>query len=119
MAFFTKNMSDEKYSDWLIVILYYALYHSSLALLVKKRLVSKNHFATICLLIKEYGISESEAELFTQLAISKDDAKLYTMLKSDRHSASYSTNATFNLQSIQFYRAKVIDFITKTQELIK
>ena len=119
MEFFSKNKEDSKYLDWLIVILYYALYHCALALTVNKKYLSKNHSATICLLIKEYSISQSDAELLEELSISKEDAKLYTDLKSDRHNASYSTNMDFDYEKVLSYREKVIEFIAKTYELLK
>lgn len=47
MRFFEKNKKDPEYNDWLIVILYYALYHSILALIVNKEYISKNHTASL------------------------------------------------------------------------
>ena len=50
MAIFKEN----GYSDWAIVGCYYAAYHMALALILKKGFSSKNHDATLCILIKEY-----------------------------------------------------------------
>jgi hypothetical protein len=43
--------SNNKFSDWCIVGLYYSIYHISLALLTKKGFSSKNHLATLCCLM--------------------------------------------------------------------
>ena len=91
LEFFKLNKQHQKFNDWLIVTLYYSLYHCALALITNKRYTSKNHYATILILIKEYSISRAEAELLKELSINKEDAELYTNLKGDRHNASYLT----------------------------
>ncbi|MBU0757433.1 MAG: DNA-binding protein [Nanoarchaeota archaeon] len=118
MEFFTLNEDKTKFNDWLIVTLYYALYHSALALVTKKSYTSKNHTATLLFLIKYYSIRQEEAELINELSISKEDAELYTDLKTDRHNASYETRILFTKEKIQEYRTAVINFIQKTEEII-
>src|SRR3989339_674429 len=86
---------------------------------LNKRCSSKNHYATILILIKEYAITKEEAELFNQLSINKEDAKLYTNLKDDRHDASYATNIKFNENIVSDYENRVLNFMNKTEELIK
>ena len=44
LGFFKLNKVHEKYKDWQIVALYYALYHASLALITNKNYSSKNHY---------------------------------------------------------------------------
>ncbi|MBU0666227.1 MAG: DNA-binding protein [Nanoarchaeota archaeon] len=119
LEFFKLNKQHQKFNDWLIVTLYYSLYHCALALITNKRYTSKNHYATILILIKEYSISRAEAELLKELSINKEDAELYTNLKGDRHNASYLTQSRFNQETIQDYENQVLDFINKTEELIQ
>ncbi|MDD5054199.1 MAG: HEPN domain-containing protein [Candidatus Nanoarchaeia archaeon] len=119
LEFYKLSKKHLNFNDWLIVILYYALYHSALSLIVNKNYSSKNHQATILLLIKEYGISKDEAELINELSISKEDAELYTNLKENRQSASYSTNTKFTKETIENYENKVLNFINKTEELLE
>lgn len=119
LEFYKLNKNQHKFNDWLIIILYYSLYHCALALVTNKMYSSKNHYATILILIKEYGITKEEAQLLKELSISKEDAELYTQLKSDRHDASYATNIKFNDQAIADYENRVLDFINKTEELIQ
>jgi len=119
LEFFKLNKGQSKFNDWLIVTLYYALYHSALALIVNKGYSSKNHFATILILIKEYSITRDEAILLNELSINKNDAELYTNLKKDRHNASYVTKTKFNQETIEDYENKVLDFINKTEEILE
>jgi len=119
LEFYKLNNKHDKFGDWLIVTLYYALYHSALALITNKKYASKNHYATIIILIKEYAITRQEAELLNELSINKEDAELYTNLKDDRHDASYQTNIKFNNKKIKEYEDKVLNFINKTEELIQ
>ncbi len=119
LEFFKLNKQHSKFNDWLIVTLYYALYHSALALITNKNYSSKNHYATILILIKEYAITKDEAKLLNDLSINKEDAELYTTLKDDRHDASYATNIKFNNEIIIDYESRVLDFINKAEELLE
>lgn len=119
LGFFKLNKMHEEYKDWQIVALYYSLYHASLALITNKNYSSKNHYATILLLIKEYSISEDEAELINELSIGKSEAELYTNLKKDRHDASYSTEIKFTKEVIELYQREVIKFINKVELILE
>src|SRR3989338_10871215 len=117
-----KLFSDKEhptFNDWLIVTLYYSLYHSALALITNKNFSSKNHYATILILIKGYAITKDEARLLNELSINKEDAELYTNLKDDRHDASYATNIRFGQETVNDYENKVLDFVNKTEEFIQ
>jgi uncharacterized protein (UPF0332 family) len=118
LEFYNLNKKNTKFNDWLIVILYYSLYHLALALITNKNYSSKNHYATMLILIKEYSITKQEVELLNELSINKDDAELYTNLKDDRHNASYETYLKFNNQKIEEYETKVFEFMNKTEEMI-
>lgn len=119
LEFFTLNKTQIKFNDWLVVVLYYALYHSALALVANKDFTSKNHTATLLFLIKEYNIDIKEAELINELSINKDDAEFYTNLKTDRHNASYATEILFSNKKIEEYHFKVVEFIQKAEDLLK
>ena len=119
LEFYQLNKKHQQFNDWLIVTLYYSLYHCALALITNKHYASKNHYATILILIKEYAISKDEAVLLHELSINKEDAELYTNLKDDRHDASYATNIKFSQEIVGDYEHKVLDFINKTEELIQ
>ena len=117
--FYRLNKKNSDYKDWQIVVLYYALYHTTLALITKKNYSSKSHEATVLLLIKEYSISKGEAELIEDLSVNKDEAYLYTQLKKDRHDASYSTETKFTKKLIENYEEDVIRFINKAEFILR
>ena len=119
LEFFKKNKDDEKFNDWLIVILYYALYHSALALVVNRNYTSKNHTATLLFLIKFYSIKKEDAELIEELSINRNDAEFYTHLKIERHTASYATSLSFTQNQITEYKERVIEFIQKVEDIVK
>ncbi len=118
-GFFRLNKDHTDYLDWQVVVLYYALYHSTLALIINKQYMSKNHSATVMLLIKEYAISAQEAHLIDELSVNKEDAQLYTELKSDRHDASYSTSIRFSAELVEHYESEVLSFLNKTEEILR
>ena len=119
LEFYKLNKQHNKFNDWLIVTLYYSLYHAALALIAHKNYFSKNHYATILLLIREYSLSQEEIKLMNNLSLNKEDAELYTKLKKDRHNASYTTEIKFTKDLINTYQKKVIDFINKTKEILE
>ena len=119
LEFYNINKHHQNFNDWLVVTLYYCLYHCALALITNKRYASKNHYATILILIKEYAITKNEARLLDELSINKEDAELYTNLKEDRHDASYSTDTKFDKITLNDYESRVLDFINKAEEIIQ
>lgn len=118
LAFFKLNQKYPEYFDWQIVALYYSLYHTCLALITNKNYSSKNHTATIIILIKEYKISEKEADLINDLSISKEEAQLYNNLKQDRHDASYSTSIKFTKEQVNSYFVQVTQFLNKAEVIL-
>ena len=118
LRFVSKNMSDEEFNDWTVVALYYAIYHACLALIAKKGYVTKDHGATLLLLIKEYGITEEEVKLINDLHITKDDAEFYSNLKEKRRQASYATNTLFRTKKVKELREQTLLFINKAEEML-
>ena len=113
-------ISNKDYNDWVVISLYYALYHSCLALLARKGYSSKNHTATLLFIIKNYSnISKEEIEMIDSALLTKSDAEFYTSLKQNRHDASYSTGALFNKDFIMLLRKKTISFITKVELILR
>lgn len=112
-------IANNKFFDWAIVGLYYALYHASLALLAKKGFSSKDHTATICFLIKNYsGLSEEDIEFYDTLSLTKQDIEFYTTLKKERQNASYSTSKLFDVEHISKLRERTIIFINKVKSIL-
>ena len=110
--------NEKKFYDWMIVGLYYAIYHASLALVCKKGFISKNHTATLLFLTKHYAsISEKDILFLEQMYLSKEDISFYASLMEKRQDASYSTSLLFDEQSVIDLRIKSIDFINKVKAI--
>lgn len=104
---------NKKFTDWIIVSLYYSLYHSFLSLLENKGYSSKNHNATIIFIIKNYlEIPKDDLELFNNLKMSEEDAIFYSSLKDSRNKASYSSKIEIILDE------DIVDIINKVKEII-
>ncbi len=113
-------LEQNKYIDWVIVGLYYSVYHASLALLANKGYASKDHNATLCFLIKHYSeLSYEDFELLEQLVITNEEIIFYADLKKERQDASYSTNINFDLETTKQLRIKSIQFIDKVKLILK
>lgn len=118
LLFFNINEKNLDFGDWLIVILYYSLYHAVLALISYKGYISKNHTASLILLIKYYSNFKEDIKLMHELSIVKEDAYFYTMLKEERHKASYTTKSFFSKNKIKNYKTKVISFVNKVENIL-
>ena len=113
---FTQN----RFLDWTIVGLYYAVYHASLALLAHKGFSSKDHIATLCFLIKHYSeFSQEDIDLYYDLLITQKEIQFYARLKRERQQASYSTRTLFNEEKVEELREKAIDFINKVKMILE
>jgi len=110
---------NNEFNDWKIISLYYCLYHSSLALLVKKGYSSKNHTATLIFLLKNYTqINNDEINLINDLQLKEEDAKFYTSLKQERHNANYTTNLFYDDEKIIELKNKTIKYLNKVKLII-
>lgn len=111
---------NKDYSDWVVISLYYALYHSCLALLSKKGYSSKNHTATLLFILENYSnISKEEIEMIDETLLTKSDAEFYTSLKQERHDASYVTNVLFEKDKLDLLRKRTISFINKVEVMLE
>ena len=110
----------KEFNDWAVISLYYALYHSCLALLAKKGYSSKNHTATLLFILENYSeISKEELEMIDNVSITKSEAEFYTSLKQKRQDASYSTNSIFTEILIEKIRKDTISFINKVELILE
>ncbi|MFH1917684.1 MAG: hypothetical protein ABIJ14_01060 [Nanoarchaeota archaeon] len=115
---FIKDLSS-KYSDWIIVGCYYACYHIALSLILKKGYSSKNHDATLCVLIKEYYslLGQENIELLNRIYLDNQDILFYANSKEEREKASYSTKIIFG--NIDSLIKGTRFFVNKCKEIIK
>jgi len=110
------------YFDWCITGCYYTMYQAALALLTARGFYSKNHDATLCLLIREYykrGISGEDIEMINRLFIDYNDLVFYVQSKNKREEATYSTMCLFDKQLVEELRVKAVLFVDKAKEILK
>ena len=120
-AQFVKDILEDGYSDWAIVGCYYAAYHMALALILKRGFSSKNHDATLCVLIKEYynkELSGSDIELLNKVYLSNEDILFYVKSKEEREKASYSSQIIFDKKNVENLRLKTLEFVRKAKNIL-
>ena len=119
---FVKSTLDLKeFNDWAIVSSYYAIYHASLSLCALKGYSTKDHNATLLILIKEfYGkkISYEDIKMVSTSAIEKEDILYYVDARTERKKASYSTKMIFEQNEAEILGLKAINFVNKVKEII-
>lgn len=120
MAFVNTIADKEEFKDWVIISLYYTLYHCFLSLVENKSFTSKNHNATLVFILKNYvEINYNDLQLFKKLQINESDAKFYLNLKYKRTQANYSTNFNFENENIENLIFEVKLILLKVKEIIE
>ena len=110
-----------KFYDWAITGCYYACYHIASALILTKGYSSKNHIATLCVLIKEFykkELSEKDIELFSNF-LDYQDVLFYVQSKNKREDAAYSTNIMFDKKELEKIRINASLFVNKLSNIIR
>ena len=108
------------FSDWAIVGCYYASYHAALALIMTKGYSSKNHLATLLVMIKEFynqGLTREDIETLAHL-FDYQDILFYVESKEKRESATYSTKTSFDKKEVEQLRMKAVLFVSKIKGII-
>jgi uncharacterized protein (UPF0332 family) len=110
----------QEFNDWSLVVCYYAIYHSALALILSKKFYSKNHDATICILIKEFyniELTKEDIDLLNMFDI--QDVLFYAEAKNKREEANYSTKTKFDLKEVETIKLKTRLFVNKAERILK
>lgn len=90
---FTNEILQKGFLDWALTGCYYACYHMILALIQTKKYTSKNHNATLCIIIKEFynkELNKQDMDLIMQV-LEYEDILFYVETKNKREDATYST----------------------------
>jgi len=117
-----KRIEDETYYDWVIVIAYYAMYHTAMALLYKMGYKAGTHLATICVLCKEClgkTLEKKDIEnLSAILELSEDEIKEIGRAKERREKASYSGSVSFEKHLAEMTLDDARKFINKVADIL-
>ena len=112
---FISGISKKEYSDWIITGCYYAVYHAALSLILSRGYSSKNHDATLCVLIKEFfsDLEKDEIKMINELFLDKEDLNFYVLSKKKREEASYSGKLYFDEKDVDALIRKTRMFVDK------
>ena len=119
LRFIQENMKLG-FLDWSITGCYYACYHAALALIMTKGYTSKNHLATLCILIKEFYkkyLTKEDIETLSNL-LDYQDVLFYVESKNKREDATYSTKTKFGKQEVEQLRIKSNLFVAKIKNIL-
>ncbi len=121
LKFVKSTLELKEFNDWAIVSAYYSIYHASLALCALKGYSTKDHLATLLILIKEFyqkELNKEEIEMIGRTTIEKEEVLYYIEAKTQRNKASYSTNIIFDEKEAENLQKKAIQFVNKVKEII-
>ncbi len=122
LKFVNSTLKLKEFNDWVIVSAYYSIYHASLALCALKGYATKDHLATLLILIKEFyqkELDKEEIETIGKTTMEKEEVLYYIEAKNQRSRASYSTNILFNEREAQDLQKKAISFVNKAKSMIE
>ncbi len=122
LKFVKSTLELKEFNDWAVVSAYYSIYHASLALCALKGYSTKNHLATLLILIKEFhqkGLTKEEIEIVGDTSIEKEEVLNYVEAKLKRTKASYSTEKIFDKDEVESLRQKAINFVNKVKGIVE
>lgn len=121
LKFVKSTLELKEFNDWAIVSAYYSIYHASLALCALKGYSTKDHLATLLILIKDFyqkELNKEEIEMVSKTTIEKEEVLYYIEAKIQRSKASYSTKTIFDEKEAEALQKKAISFANKVKEII-
>ncbi len=117
---FVAEISKKQFFDWAITGCYYTCYHAALALIQTKGYTSKNHLATICVIIKEFykkELTKEDIELLSKF-LDYEDVLFYVETKNRREDATYSTKTLFDKKEVERLRIQATLFANKIKDIL-
>lgn len=122
LKFVKSTLELKEFNDWAIVSAYYSIYHASLALCALKGYSTKDHLATLLILIRDFyqkELNKEEIEMVSKITIEKEEVLYYIEAKAERKRASYSTKILFDEKEAENLQRKAISFVNKVKQIIE
>ena len=117
-----KRIADETYFDWVVIISYYAMYHSALAILYELGYKSSSHLATICVLCKKClgkTLENDDIERISRiLGLSEKEINEIGTAKERREKASYSGSISFERYLAEMTLDDARKFVNKAADTL-
>jgi len=118
---FITTIAKEKFFDWALTGCYYTCYHAALALIQSKGYTSKNHLATLYVIIKKFykkELTKEDIEILSNF-LDYEDILFYVETKNKREDATYSTKTLFNKEEVEKLRIQTTMFVNKIKDILK
>ena len=118
---FITTIAKEKFFDWALTWCYYTCYHAALALIQSKGYTSKNHLATLCVIIKKFykkELTKEDIEILSNF-LDYEDVLFYVETKNKREDATYSTKTLFDKKEVEKLRIQATMFVNKIKDILK
>ena len=90
-------------------------------MLILKGYKTKNHDATLVMLIKEYysdGLTGDDIALLNKTFLNYHDLLFYIRAKGKREEASYSTRYSYGQETVENLRRETINYVNKAKEIL-
>lgn len=115
-----QQLLKKKFFDWALTGCYYTCYHAALALIQTKGYTSKNHLATLCVIISKFYKKELTKEDIKILSnfLDYEDVLFYVETKTKRENATYSTKTLFDKKEVEKLRIQAVMFVNKIKDII-
>jgi len=119
-----KTLSFSKKTENHVGAIWYFIHHynASLALCGLKGYSTKDHSATLLILIREFykkGLEKEEIEVIGNISIEKEEVLYYVEARNKRKKAGYSTKINLEKKEVELLRLKAISFVNKAKEIIE
>ena len=117
---FVADIAQKKYFDWSLTGCYYTCYHAALALIQTKGYTSKNHLATLCIIIKEFykkQLTKEDIEMLSNF-LDYEDVLFYVETKNKREDATSSTKTLFDKKDVEKLRIQATMFVNKIKDIL-
>lgn len=120
-----KKLKGKSFYDWCVIIYYYSLYHSVLALISKGGFESKNHLASISALTYIYYYKKNLLNrediqfIIDNFNINENEIEFIAESKELREKASYRVDENFNLLQSKNLQEKTAELVNKIKDILK
>ena len=119
-----EKLPNRNYYDWCIIIYYYSIYHTSLALLAKLGYKSNSHLATLTAITlfyyhKDNILKKEDIDfLLEKITLDKNEIDFVIESKELRERACYGVDESFNISITKTLQKETVDFVNKIKELL-
>lgn len=120
-----QKLPNQTFYDWCIIIYYYSIYHTALALLAKLGYKSQSHTATIAALTLFYYHKDNLLKqedisfLIEKITFDKEEFDMVMKAKGMRERACYGADELFELGEAKRLQEQTADFVNRMRQLME